>query len=88
MAKSSSPFSIPGPLYDFMELRFALSNDDLKTKFIPSFSVIAFSFSAVVKSISLLSIAQGPAIMVNFSPPISKLFNLTFVTLKTPPDVL
>ena len=74
----SSPFSKPGPLYEFMEERLALSKDDLNTKLISSSFVISFKPFAVSSRISMLSAAQGPARIVNLSPPILKFFNSSF----------
>ena len=81
-AKISSPFSSPGPLNEEMEERLALSNEALKTYWIPSLSVMSFIFAATSITKSSDSITQGPAIKKILSLPIVMLsVILTFFTL-------
>src|SRR5258708_12555374 len=57
----SSPFSSPGPRNDSIELRLALSNEDLKTRLMPSSSRSATSVRAIPSACSRDSITHGPA---------------------------
>src|SRR5438105_126620 len=72
-ARISSPCSMPGPRYDFPELRFALSYDDLKTKGMPSSEVMRLSSPATSICNCSDSTTQGPAMRKNGrSSPTSK----------------
>ena len=53
---------MPRPLKDELELRLALSKEDLYIKDIPRSDVISFSLPAVSIADSLLYITQVPAI--------------------------
>src|SRR5258706_281672 len=65
----SSPSSIPGPRNDSMEVRFALSNDDLKTRLIFISSRRARSVRAMRNACSRDSITHGPAMKRGGWPP-------------------
>ena len=59
-----SPRSSPGPLKEWMEVRFALSNEALKIMSVPSLVLISNNLRATVSSNSADSMTQGPAMMV------------------------
>src|SRR5438105_339097 len=66
----SSPSSIPGPRKDSIDVRLALSNDDLKTRLIFNSSRSARSVRAIRNACSRDSITHGPAMKSGgLSPP-------------------
>src|ERR1043165_2827914 len=66
---TSSPGSIPRPRKLRIEDRFALSNDDLKTKSRPAAWARCAHSRAIIIACSGLSITQGPAIIVSRPSP-------------------
>ncbi len=58
----SSPFSMPGPLNEFKDVRLALSYDVLKIIGISSSSLICIKKRATSKVVASSSITQGPEI--------------------------
>lgn len=66
---------MPGPLYEWTEVLFALSYEALNMKGALFLRKMSFNVSANRKQLSSLSIMQGPAIKNNSDSPIEKLFN-------------
>src|ERR1700712_2194473 len=62
----SIPFSKPGPRYEWIEVRLALSNDDLKITGTLYFCPASATFSATVYKSSWFSITHGPRIKNGF----------------------
>src|SRR5207248_10547715 len=68
--RMSSPSSIPGPRKESIDVRLALSNDDLKTRLIFNSSRSARSVRAIRNACSRDSMTHGPAMKRGgWSPP-------------------
>src|SRR5437773_5728497 len=63
------PSLSPGPRKEAMELRFALSKDDLKMYGTPTRRAASDRAAAIFKACSSLSITQGPAMKASGEPP-------------------
>jgi hypothetical protein len=57
----------PGPLKELLDVRLALSKEDLNTREKPSFSDSSFKNLAVLNVVSQDSITHGPAMIKNGS---------------------
>src|SRR4051794_22470816 len=68
-ARIRSPSRSPGPRYDAIDVRLALSYDALNTNGTPARVVISTSRAARAVAWASLSTTQGPAMSTNGRPP-------------------